>query len=170
MRVFHAKGAWLEIESASKLNDSRSSCRSRLAKQSTVDVVVRQAKVYGVKDIEEVGANRKASVLSDRETLDHGEVDLIERRSIKLVTSDRALSSYGGAYGSATGRRAGVGTVCRARIPEKASCRTSICSRIISGRREIGKTLARRCEISTLAQTSSGAIRAAENAVRDSSL
>jgi hypothetical protein len=76
-----------------------------LAKQRTVDVVIRQAKVYGVEDIEKVGADRKASVLSDRETLDHGEVDLIERRSMKLVTSYRALSSYCCAYGSAAGRR-----------------------------------------------------------------
>ena len=88
---------WLEIESASKLDDSRRSSRSRLAKQSTVDVVARQAEVYGVEDIEEVGANRKASALSNRETLDHGEVDFVERRSIKLVTSDRALPSHCGA-------------------------------------------------------------------------
>ena len=58
------KVTWLEIESSSKLNDSWSSSRSRLAKQSTVDVVAWQAKVYGVEDIEEVGANRKASALS----------------------------------------------------------------------------------------------------------
>ena len=70
-RNVHAKKAWLEIESAGKLDDSRSSRRSRLAEQRTVDVVTWQAKVYGVEDVEEVGANRKASVLSYRETLDH---------------------------------------------------------------------------------------------------
>jgi hypothetical protein len=128
--IVHAKSRGLEIESASKLDDSRSSSRSRLAKQRTVDVITWQAKVYGVEDIEEVGANRKASVLSDWKTLDHGEVDFVERRSIKLVTSDRALSANSGAYGSAASSRAGVGTVGRARIPEKASRRASVRSRI----------------------------------------
>jgi hypothetical protein len=42
-----------------------------LAKQSTVDVVAWQAKVYGVEDIEEVGANRKAHALIYREPLDN---------------------------------------------------------------------------------------------------
>jgi len=125
------KEPWLEIEPSSKLDDSWRSSRSRLAKQRTVDVVAWQAKVYGVEDIEEVGANRKASGLSYREPLDNGEIDFIERRAIKLVTSNRALSSYGGAYGSAAGCRAGVGTVRRARIPEETSCRASIRSGIV---------------------------------------
>jgi len=79
---------WLEIESSSKLDESRSSSRTSsrscgLAKQSTVDVVIWQAKVYGVEDIEKVGANRKAGALSQRETLDNREVDFVERRSIE---------------------------------------------------------------------------------------
>jgi hypothetical protein len=89
-----------------------------LAKQRTVDVVIRQAKVYGVEDIEKVGADRKASVLSDRETLDHREVDFVERRSIKLVTSNCALPSDCCTYRSAAGSWASVCTVARARVPE----------------------------------------------------
>lgn len=169
-RSVHAKKAWLEIEPAGKLDDSWSSSRSRLAEQRTVDVVTWQTKVYGVEDVEEVGANRKASVLSYRETLDYREVDFVERRSIKLVTSDRALPSYCGPYGKATGSWTGICAVSRARIPEKASRRAGVRSRIVCGRCEIGKALARGCEISTLAQTSSGAIRSAENTERNSSL
>ena len=133
-RNVHGKGRELEIKSSGKLDDSRSSSRCRLAKQRAVDVVVWQAEVYGVEDIEEVGANRKASVLSYRESLDNGEVDLVERRSIELVTSNRALSSYCRAYGRAALRRAYVGTVCRARISEETSCRTSVRARIGCGR------------------------------------
>ena len=97
------KEPWLEIEPSSKLDDSWRSSRSRLAKQRTVDVVAWQAKVYGVEDIEEVGANRKASGLSYREPLDNGEIDFIEPRSIELVATDVALSTYCDTYGSATG-------------------------------------------------------------------
>lgn len=69
--LFHEKVPCLEVEPSSKLNDSRSSSRSRYAKQGTVDVVAWQAKVYGVEDIEEVGANRKAHALIYREPLDN---------------------------------------------------------------------------------------------------
>ena len=74
-----------------------------MAKQRTVDVVIRQTKIYVVEDIEEVGPDRKASVLSYREPLDNGEIDFVESRTIELVTADRALSSYCDADGSATG-------------------------------------------------------------------
>ena len=161
---------WLEVESSSELNDSRRTSRSRLAKQRTVDVVIWQTEVYVVEDIEEISPDRKASVLSYREPLDNGEIDFIEPRSIELVTSDCALSSYCNTYGSAAGRRSKVCTVRRARIPEEASRRAGVRSGIVCSCRKIRKAQAGRCEISTLAHTGSGTIRAAENTVRVSSL
>ena len=70
-KIVHEKVSWLEVKSSGKLKNSRSSSRSRYAKQGTVDVVAWQTKVYVVEDVEEVGANRKAHALIYREPLDN---------------------------------------------------------------------------------------------------
>ena len=61
----------LEVDSSSKLDDSRSTGSRRLTEQRTVDVVARQTEVDSVEDVEEVRAKRESNILVDWNSLDH---------------------------------------------------------------------------------------------------
>ena len=61
----------LEVDSSSKLDDSRSTGGRRLTKQRTVDVVARQAEVDGVEDVEEVRSKCESHVLRNWNSLDN---------------------------------------------------------------------------------------------------